>query len=98
VAKFDIIDIKWSSPMPDILIRDIDPELKRMIQARARSNKRSMSVETKAILKRALAQSADRPATTGMGTFLGSLIPLEEWTDDFIQSRDTSDREPPDFS
>jgi hypothetical protein len=33
-----------------------------------------------------------------MGTFLRSLIPPEEWTDDFIVPRDAGEREPPDFS
>ena len=84
--------------MADLLIRDIDPELKRMIAARAKAHDRSLSAESKALLVKALAQDADKPATGGMGTFLRSLVPPEDWTDDFIVTRDTGERELPDFS
>ncbi|MGL4729451.1 MAG: FitA-like ribbon-helix-helix domain-containing protein [Bosea sp. (in: a-proteobacteria)] len=84
--------------MADLLIRDIDPELKRMIQARAKAHDRSLSEETQALVKKALTLGVEKPLTGGMGTFLGSLIAPEEWTDDFIVTRETGSREPPDFS
>jgi plasmid stability protein len=84
--------------MADLLIRDIEPELKRMIEARAKAHDHSLSAESKALLRKALAQGVEKPASVGMGTFLRSLIPPEDWTDDFIVPRDTGEREPPDFS
>jgi hypothetical protein len=84
--------------MPDILIRDIDPEIKRIIKARAKAHDRSLSDETKSLLQKGLAQKSGNGDTGGMGTFLRSLIPPEHWTDDWIPLRDTGDREPPDFS
>lgn len=85
--------------MPDILLRDVPPEMKRQIEDLAHGHKRSISSEAKVLLERALSQSI-RPERArgagGLGTRLKSLVSQEEWTDDFIQPRDQSDRAPPD--
>ena len=43
--------------MPDILLRDIPPEMKRQIEDLAHGHKRSISSEAKSLLERALTQS-----------------------------------------
>ncbi|MBM3576967.1 MAG: hypothetical protein FJX40_04720 [Alphaproteobacteria bacterium] len=86
--------------MTDILLRDVPPEMKRQIEDLAHGHKRSISSEAKALLERSLAQSV-RPegarGAGGLGTRLKCLVQQEDWTDDFIQPRDQSDRAPPDF-
>ncbi|MFZ3179671.1 MAG: hypothetical protein WA156_05550 [Methylocystis silviterrae] len=86
--------------MPDILLRDVSPEMKREIEDLAHGHKRSISSQAKVLLERALSQSV-RPerarGTGGLGTRLKSLVSQEDWTDDFIQPRDQSDRAAPDF-
>ncbi len=86
--------------MPDILVRDIDPETKRLLQLRAREHNRSISDEAKALIRCGLdGQKLSRQhQPSGLGTFLSKLIPPEDWTDDFIVERDKTHREPPDFS
>lgn len=86
--------------MPDILLRDVPPEMKRQIEDLAHGHKRSISSEAKTLLERGLAQSAP-PASAkgagGLGTRLKGLVRAEDWTDDFMQPRDRGDRAPPDF-
>lgn len=81
--------------MSDILIRNVDPALKKRLKARARANERSLSDEVKALVESGLAGATGE---TGLGTQLRALIPPELWTDDFIVARDAPEREPPDFS
>ncbi|MBM3551143.1 MAG: hypothetical protein FJX45_05115 [Alphaproteobacteria bacterium] len=86
--------------MPDILLRDVPPEMKRQIEDLAHGHKRSISSEAKSLLERALAQSvggASARSAGGLGTRLKGLVREEDWTDDFIRPRDQSDRAPPDF-
>ena len=45
--------------MPDLLVRDIDDDLKRLIEDRARSHRRSLSDEVKALLRERLVQTHD---------------------------------------
>ncbi len=86
--------------MPDILLRDVPPELKRQIEDLAHRHKRSISSEAKSLLERALAQSVGGECAQragGLGTRLKGLVREEDWTDDFIPPRDQTDRAPPDF-
>lgn len=86
--------------MPDILLRDVPPEMKRQIEDLAHGHKRSISSEAKSLLERALAQCGERERAHragGLGTRLKGLLREEDWTDDFVQPRDQSDRAPPDF-
>ncbi len=57
--------------MTDLLIRDIDPKLKRRLAERARKSGRSLSEEAKALISRAIAES--KPAR-GLGTELVELF------------------------
>ncbi len=81
--------------MSDILVRNIPDDLKRQIEESARANKRSLSREIEALLKRALAGA--KSSEYGLGEELGMLVPPEMWTDDFIQPRDNTERPGPDF-
>ena len=86
--------------MADILLRDVPPEMKRQIENLAHGHKRSISTEAKLLLERALAHCVERAGArreVGLGTRLKGLVPHEDWTDDFIQPRDRTDRATPDF-
>jgi plasmid stability protein len=79
--------------MTDLLIRNIDPKLKRRLEARARRSGRSLSEEAKALIARAMA--ATKPGR-GLGTELVELFqsvgPVE-----LEEPRDQAPRQPPDF-
>lgn len=93
--RVDITDI-----MPDMLLRDVPPDIKRQIEDLAHGHKRSISSEAKHLLERALSQSsppAGARGAGGLGTRLKGLVAEEDWTDDFIQPRDASERATPDF-
>jgi plasmid stability protein len=86
--------------MPDILLRDVPPELKRQIEDLAHGHKRSISSEAKSLLELALAQCREREralSAGGLGTRLKGLVREEDWTDDFVQPRDKSERPLPTF-
>ena len=79
--------------MSDLLIRNIDPKLKRRLEARARRTGRSLSEEAKALINRALAET--KPAR-GLGTALverfRAIGPVE------LEDRPVeAPRRPPDF-
>jgi plasmid stability protein len=79
--------------MSDLLIRNIDPKLKRRLAARARRSGRSLSDEAKALIGRAMAE----PETArGLGTELvkrfHAVGPLE-----LELPSDEAPRPPPDF-
>jgi antitoxin FitA len=79
--------------MSNLLIRNVEPELKRKIQARARAHQRSLSEEVKTLVKRALA--VEKPAD-GLGTRLFSLLEEKYRSDDYVfEVRDYP--KPPDF-
>jgi plasmid stability protein len=86
--------------MSDILLRNVPPDLKKQIEARAREHKHSLSREIELLLERALVHAKMREAHEpgGLGTALAGLIKEEDWTDAFVIERDDDDREPPDFS
>ena len=80
--------------MTDMLIRNIDPKLKREIEKRAREHGRSLSEEAEAMLH----ESADlkRPPQK-LGTYLFSLLPDEHRGDDLIFDRNDVSSPPPKF-
>ncbi|WP_342360064.1 FitA-like ribbon-helix-helix domain-containing protein [Terrarubrum flagellatum] len=86
--------------MSDILIHDVDPALKALLEARARAAGHSLSDEAKALLEQGLGGVGRKQiiSAEGIGTQLSKLIPPELWTDDFIVEREKIDRPPPDFS
>lgn len=86
--------------MTNILLRDVPPDLKRQIEELARAHKTSLSSEIKALLERALRQppvSREMRPQGGLGARLGALVAESDWTDDFVQPRDKSERPAPTF-
>jgi plasmid stability protein len=80
--------------MTDLLIRKIDPKLKRELEKRARTHNRSLSDEAKIILRRGVAEA---PAEGGLGTRLFSMLPDEFRGDDLVFEVPGGLSEPPDF-
>lgn len=69
--------------MTDLLIRNLDPDLKRRLQARARAHRRSLSEEAQQLLNDALTPKGKKPAV-GLGTYMASLIPPDRRGDDLV--------------
>lgn len=64
--------------MSDLLIRDINPELKRRLEERARRDGRNLSDEAKLLLNRGLAESrAGRPVGTALVELFRPVRPVE---------------------
>jgi plasmid stability protein len=80
--------------MTDMLIRKIDPKLKREIEKRAREHGRSLSDEAKLVLQRGL--SVPEPPLK-MGTYLMSLLPDEYRGDDLVFEYRSDIGRPPEF-
>jgi plasmid stability protein len=78
----------------DLLIRKIDPKLKRELEKRARAHGRSLSEETKALIRKGLA-GATEPVK--MGTFLFSLLEDKYRGDDLVFERNDLAEPPPNF-
>jgi antitoxin FitA len=69
--------------MTDLLVRDIDPKVKRKIAERARAHGRSMSEEVKETLNEKFGGPAQEEITK-MGTWLFNLVPPEYRGDDLV--------------
>jgi antitoxin FitA len=80
--------------MADLLIRNIEPELKRLIEERALKNRKSLSDEAKALIRKGLNESGEQRK---LGTELFNLVPPEHRGDDLIFEIPGVAREPPDF-
>jgi len=79
--------------MSDLLIRNIDPKLKRRLEARARRSGRSLSEEAKALLTRGMIESRPkRPVGTALVDLFKSAGPVE-----IDVARDEVPRPPPSF-
>jgi hypothetical protein len=78
--------------MADLLIRNIEPSLKRQLQERARKHGRSLSDEAKLLIHRGVAEPV---SDVGFGTRLFSLLPAEFRSDDFEFERPDDPVEPP---
>jgi hypothetical protein len=68
--------------MADLLVRDIEPALRREIKERARRHGRSLSAEVKALIRSGLAVSPASPDK--FGDWLFSLVPQEARDDDLV--------------
>ncbi len=80
--------------MPDLLIRDIDPQLKRLIEERAQLHRHNLSDEAKSLIRKGLTF----PETEmKMGTWLYSLVRLEDRGDDLVFEYRDGMSPPPDF-
>ena len=80
--------------MSDLLIRKVDPKLKRELMKRARTHGRSLSEEAKTLLQRAI---TEEPRRGGFGTYLFSMLPDEFRGDDLVFEVPSAPIEPPDF-
>ncbi len=80
--------------MTDLLIRNIDPHLKRQLEESARNHRRSLSEEARILLKKALLEPSDERK---MGTALFNLVPEEYRGDDLVFEVPGDVSSPPDF-
>jgi hypothetical protein len=80
--------------MADLLIRNIEPDLKRQIEEHARTNKRSLSEAAKQLLLRGLSASDD---TRGLGTLMFETIRPEDRGDDLVFEYKGDFPKPPEF-
>ncbi|MFN3167220.1 MAG: FitA-like ribbon-helix-helix domain-containing protein [Phycisphaeraceae bacterium] len=53
--------------MPDLLIRNLDPEVLERLKRRAKASGRSLQAETKGILERAAGRSLDEALASAAG-------------------------------
>jgi plasmid stability protein len=80
--------------MTDLLIRNIEPQLKRQIEERARKHNHSLGEEAKALLRQALLVPEDNRK---LGTLMYNLIRPEDRGDDLVFEFPEAASEPPDF-
>lgn len=83
--------------MNDILIRNIEPELKRLIEDSARSHRRSLSEEVKDKLRKSFQPGREATAEFGLAARIRASIPAEAYGSLEPPPRDAG-REPPDLS
>jgi plasmid stability protein len=82
--------------MVDILVRNIDPDLKRRLVAQARRNGRSISDEAKALLDVSLPRPDPFAPEYGLGTWMHERFKEIGGVELDLPPRSAS-REPPDF-
>jgi plasmid stability protein len=80
--------------MADMLIRNVDAALKKLIEERAREHRQSLSAEAKTLLRKALSAPA-KPVK--MGTFIFSLLEDKYRGDDLVFERNDLVPPPPKF-
>jgi antitoxin FitA len=80
--------------MADLLIRGIEPQLKRRLAESARGNNRSLSEEAKILIQRALAAGTDNRK---LGTLMSQLLAAEDRSDDYVFEVPEDVSRPPDF-
>ena len=80
--------------MADLLIRNIEPELRRKIKDRARRSRQSLSEEAKILIQRGLSAPS---APEKLGTFLFSLVEDRYRGDDLVFERNDLVSPPPEF-
>ena len=83
-----------ASQNSDLLIRNLEPQLKRRLEERARRNSNSLSDEAKLLLQRALATDGDNRK---LGTEMFNLVRPEDRGDDLVFEIPGPVRKPPDF-
>lgn len=67
--------------MPDLLVRNIEDDLKRLIEDSARAHRRSLSEEIKVLLREKLVDSRD---DRKLGTEMFNLVRPEDRGDDLV--------------
>jgi len=84
--------------MTDLLIRDIDPDLKQQLEDRAQAHRRSLSDEAKLLIRRGLqAPPGETAGERGLGTAMWELVRPEDRGDDLVFEVPGEIRPPPDF-
>jgi hypothetical protein len=78
----------------DLLIRNIEPHLKRQIEKAARKNHQTLSDAAKNLIRKGLAAPKEE---IGMGTLLRDLVPPEYRGDDLVFEYHGEMPKPPDF-
>ena len=80
--------------MADLLIRDIEPQLKERIKSNARKHGRSLSHEAKELLRRAVVIPEDNRK---LGTLMFDSVRPEDRGDDLVFEYHGEFPKPPDF-
>jgi antitoxin FitA len=80
--------------MSDLLIRGIEPQLKRKIEERARKSRQSLSETAKALLRKGLRESGE---DRKLGTEMFNLVRPEDRGDDLVFEYRGDFPKPPDF-
>jgi plasmid stability protein len=80
--------------MADLLIRNIEPRLKKRIEEKARKHGHSLSHEAQQLLRRGLAVPED---SRKLGTWMFESIRPEDRGDDLVFEIPGAVRKPPDF-
>jgi plasmid stability protein len=80
--------------MSDLLIRGLDPKLKRRLKESAMRNNRTLSDEAKLLLQRALATGGERRK---LGSEMLNLVPPKYRGDDLVFEIPGDVSVPPDF-
>ena len=80
--------------MADVLIRDLDPQLKRRLQERASAHGRSLSEEAKEIIRDKLSEKVDQRK---LGTEMFNMMRPEDRGDDLVFEYRGEMPKPPDF-
>lgn len=80
--------------MADLFIRNVDPELKRQLEARAQIHQRTLSEEAEVLLRSGLASASPRRK---LGTEMMNLIRPEDRGDDLVFEVRGELSPPPDF-
>lgn len=85
---------KRATGLTDLLVRDVEPQLKHRIAQSARKSGNSLSAEAKKLIERGLARSEQ---SEGIGTLLFSLVRDEDRGDDLVFEVPDVPSPPPDF-
>jgi plasmid stability protein len=84
--------------MVDLLIRNVEPELKRQIEDRAQVHRRSLSDEAKLLIRKGLREpKIERADNRKLGTAMMELVRPEDRGDDLIFEVPGEVSKPPDF-
>lgn len=68
--------------MSDLLIRNIDAQLKRLLEQRARAHRRSLSEEAKILIRKALCEPRQEEGGGKLGTAMLGLVRSEDRGED----------------
>lgn len=82
--------------MADLLIRNIDPQLKRKLEESARNHRRSLSEEARLLLKKAVLQAPVKPEK-GRFNAIRELVPENCRSDELVFEVPGDVNAPPDF-